>query len=70
MARARMILQRLLRPPRWAMIAIPPLSFVALIYLLAVQNTQSASAYAIYGILIAAVMLLRGRKNRREEIAR
>lgn len=69
MARARMILQRLLRPPRWAMIAIPPLPFVALIYLLAVQNTQSAPAYAIYGILIAAVMLLRGRKNRREGIA-
>lgn len=52
------------------MIAIPPLSFAALIYLLAVQNTQSAPAYAIYGILIAAVMLLRGRKNRREGIAR
>ena len=52
------------------MIAIPPLSVVPLIYLLAVQNTQSAPAYAIYGILIAAVMLLRDRKNRREGIAR
>ena len=50
MARVRMILQRLLHPTRWALIAIPPPSFAALIYLFTVQNTQSAPAYATYGM--------------------
>ncbi len=48
MERARMILQKLLHPSGWVLILLPPLSFAALIFIFAAQNTRGASAYLIY----------------------
>lgn len=48
MKRAKMILMRLLYPPKWVLALIPPLSFAALIFIFVTGNKKSAPAYGIY----------------------
>lgn len=48
MKRAKMILMRLLYPPKWVLAVIPPLSFAALIFIFVTGNKASAPAYGIY----------------------
>ena len=48
MKRAKMILNKLLYPPKWVLAVIPPLSFAALIFIFVSENTESAPAYGIY----------------------
>ena len=48
MKRAKMILEKLLYPPKWILAVIPPLSFAALIFIFVSENTESAPAYGIY----------------------
>ena len=48
MKRAKMILMRLLFPPKWVLASIPPLSFAALIFIFVTGNKESAPAYGIY----------------------
>ena len=48
MEQAKMLFQRLLHPSRWVLLFVPPLSFVALIFIFAAQNTRGALAYPIY----------------------
>ena len=48
MKRAKMILTRLLYPPKWVLASIPPLSFAALIFIFVTGNKESAPAYGIY----------------------
>ena len=48
MERAKIVLQRLLRPNKWVLILLPPVSFAALILIFATQNTRGAPAYLIY----------------------
>lgn len=48
MKRAKMILMRLLYPPKWVLAVIPPLSFAALIFIFVTGNKESAPAYGIY----------------------
>ena len=48
MEQAKMFFQRLLHPSRWVLLFVPPLSFVALIFIFAAQNTRGALAYPIY----------------------
>ena len=50
MESAKMILQKLLHPTKWILLCVPSLSFVALIFIFATQNTRSAPAYLIYGM--------------------
>ena len=50
MDKARALLKSLLYPPRWAVIAVPPLSFAALIFIFAADDTRSIPAYPIYGM--------------------
>lgn len=50
MDKARALLKRLLYPPRWVVIAVPPLSFAALIFIFAASDNRSISAYLIYGM--------------------
>ena len=50
MYKAKALIKGLLYPPRWVVIAIPPLSFAALILLFAADNTRSIPAYLIYGM--------------------
>ena len=48
MKQAKMILMRLLYPPKWVLAVIPPLSFAALIFIFVTGNKESAPAYGIY----------------------
>ena len=50
MKRTKMILMRLLYPPRWILAVVPPLSFAALIFIFVSENTESAPTYAVYGM--------------------
>ena len=50
MESAKMILQKVLHPTKWILLCVPSLSFVALIFIFATQNTGSAPAYLIYGM--------------------
>ena len=50
MDKARALQKSLLYPPRWVVIAVPPLSFAALILLFAANDTRSMPAYLIYGM--------------------
>lgn len=50
MERAKIVLQRLLRPGKWVLIFLPPVSFAALVFIFATRNTYSAPAYMIYGM--------------------
>lgn len=50
MKRARMIVTKLVYPPKWILAGIPPLSFAALIFIFVSENTESAPAYVIYGL--------------------
>lgn len=50
MESAKMILQKLLHPTKWILLCVPSLSFAALIFIFATQNTRSAPAYLIYGM--------------------
>lgn len=48
MKQAKVIFQKLLHPSKWVLIFLPPISFAALIFIFATQNTKSATAYIIY----------------------
>ncbi|MGN0179511.1 MAG: hypothetical protein ACI4DY_08740 [Monoglobaceae bacterium] len=48
MKRAKMILTRLLYPPKWILISVPGVVFAALIFIFAAEKTESMSAYPIY----------------------
>ena len=50
MDKARALQKSLLYPPRWVVIAVPPLSFAALIFVFAAYDTRSIPAYQIYGM--------------------
>ena len=50
MDKARALLKSLLYPPRWVVIAVPPLSFAALIFIFAAKENRSIPAYLIYGM--------------------
>lgn len=50
MESAKMILQKLLHPTKWILLCVPSLSFAALIFIFATQNTRSAPAYLLYGM--------------------
>lgn len=62
MNKAKMILKQILYPPKWVLFTIVPISFAALIFIFAVEKTESMSAYLIYGmsayslsVLVAAI---------------
>jgi len=48
MRRGRVILGKLLRPPKMILRAVPPASFAALIYVFAAGRTESGLAYPIF----------------------
>lgn len=48
MKRAKMIIIKLLYPPKWVLAAIPPLSFAGLIFIFVTGNKESAPAYGMY----------------------
>ena len=50
MDKARALQKSLPYPPRWVVIAVPPLSFAALIFVFAAYDTRSIPAYPIYGM--------------------
>ena len=50
MDKARALLKSLLYPPRWVVIAVPPLSFAALVFIFAAKYNRSIPAYLIYGM--------------------
>ena len=50
MDKARALQKSLLYPPRWVVIAVPPLSFAALVFIFAAKDNRSIPAYLIYGM--------------------
>ena len=48
MKRTRMTLSKLLYPPKWILLLIPPLSFAALVFIFVLENTEGALAYGVY----------------------
>ena len=62
MNRAKELLSRLLHPPKWVLMVVPPAAFIVLIVLLAAGHTDCPCVYAVYcmsayalAIVIAAV---------------
>ena len=49
MKRAWTLLERLLHPPKWVLLTLPPIVFAALIYVL-LKGKNSLPAYIIYGM--------------------
>ena len=58
MERARLILDRVLHPPKWVLAVVPPLSFASLLLISSVQNAQNAPAYFIYGMSAYSLAIL------------
>lgn len=59
---AKMILKKLIYPPKWVLFTIAPISFAALIFIFAAEKTENVLAYFVYGMsayslsaLIAAI---------------
>ena len=50
MRTAKMILRKVLNPPKWILISVPPIVFSALIFIFATDRTESMAAYPIYGL--------------------
>ncbi len=50
MDKVKALLKNLLYPPRWVVIAVPPLSFAALVFIFAAKANRSIPAYLIYGM--------------------
>lgn len=48
MKRAKMIITRILYPPKWVLLIVPPASFAALIFVFVSKKTESMLAYPIY----------------------
>lgn len=48
MKRAKMIMKRILYPPKWVLLIVPPASFAALIFVFVSKKTESMLAYPIY----------------------
>ena len=48
MGRVRRMLRKLLHPPLWVMISVPPVSFAALIVVFALQSTKNTLTYSVY----------------------
>lgn len=48
MRRIKLVLKRLLYPPKMVLLCIPVVSFIALIFILTSQNTRTMPAYLIY----------------------
>ena len=62
MKKARIMLNKLLHPPKWVLLIVPTVVFAALIFIFATDKTESALAYLVYCmsayslcVLIAAV---------------
>ena len=56
-----MILGKLLYPPKWALVAVPPVGFTALIYIFAAKRTESAPAYPVYCMSAYSLTILAAR---------
>ena len=56
-----MVFKKILHPPIWVLISVPPVVFAALIFVFAIGQNNSAPAYAIYGLsaYCLAVIILR-----------
>lgn len=59
---AKMILKKLIYPPKWVLFIIVPISFATLIFIFATEKTESMLARFVYGmsayslsVLIAAI---------------
>lgn len=48
MKRAKMIMKRILYPPKWVLLIVPLISFAALIFVFVSKKTESMLAYLIY----------------------
>lgn len=48
MKRAKMIMKRILYPPKWVLLVVSPASFAALIFVFVYEKTESMLAYPIY----------------------
>ena len=62
---AKMILKKLIYPPKWVLFTIVPISFATLIFIFAAEKTESMLARFVYGmsayslsVLIAAISAL------------
>lgn len=51
MKRAKMILKRILYPPKWVLLIVPFISFAALIFIFIYEKTESMPAYPMYCVL-------------------
>lgn len=58
MKRAKMILKKLIHPPKWALFFIPAVSFAALSFIFAAKKTESALAYPIYSMSAYSLVIL------------
>lgn len=62
MNRTKMILKKLIYPPKWMLFSIPPLSFAALVVIFVSGNEESVPAYVVYAmsayslVIVCAVM--------------
>lgn len=48
MKKAKMVLAKLLNPPKWVLIPLPIIVFAALIFIFVSRLEESAPAYVIY----------------------
>lgn len=65
---AKMILKKLIYPPKWVLFTVAPVSFAALIFIFAAEKAEGIPAYFIYGmsaysltVLVAALPALSAR---------
>lgn len=76
MKKAKILLQKLLFPPKWVLFLVPPAVFALLIWFFATGETESAAAYVLYVLsaysltvwVIAAVKLIRRIRSIKENI--
>lgn len=58
MKKAKIVIEKILRPPVWVVIGLPFIAFAGLIYIFAADQTRGASAYVFYGLSAYALVIL------------
>lgn len=58
MKRAKMILKKMIHPPKWVLFLIPVVSYAALIFIFATGETESALAYPVYCMSAYSLVIL------------
>ena len=58
MKKAKLVLDKILRPPVWVVVILPVIAFAGLIYIFATDTRDSTAAYVFYALSAYSLVIL------------